>query len=107
MYIVSVDNMPFQSHMINVFLFFHKNKCCRYSLEAPREGASNEYHNVYFREEIRRNVNMIFYLSWAIQFCVFYDLFTIDYDTNEGLFIKNIKGSLFLKNRYYYYLRKV
>ena len=25
------------------FLFFHKNICCRYSLEAPCRGTSNEY----------------------------------------------------------------
>ena len=25
------------------FLFLHKNICCGYSLEVPRQGASNEY----------------------------------------------------------------
>ena len=34
------------------FLFLHKNICCGYSLEAPQWGASNEYHNTYFRGEI-------------------------------------------------------
>ena len=29
------------------FLFLHKNICCGYSLEAPRWGASNEYHNMF------------------------------------------------------------
>ena len=43
--------------MITVGLFspiFHKNICCGYSLEAPRRGASNEYHNLYFYGEIRK-----------------------------------------------------
>ena len=31
-----------------IFLFLNENKCCGYSLEAPRRGASNEYHNVCF-----------------------------------------------------------
>ena len=31
-----------------VFLFLHNKICCGYSLEAPRRGASNEYHNICF-----------------------------------------------------------
>ena len=30
------------------FLFLHENICCGYSLEAPRRGASNEYHKHMF-----------------------------------------------------------
>ena len=30
-----------------VFLYLHRNRCCGYSLEAPRRGASNEYHNMF------------------------------------------------------------
>ena len=36
------------------FLFLHENICCGYSLEAPRRGASNEYHNIGFHGEIRK-----------------------------------------------------
>ena len=36
------------------FLFLHKNICCGYSLEVPRQGASNEYHNICFHGEIRK-----------------------------------------------------
>ena len=36
------------------FLFFHENICCGYSLEVPRCGASNEYHNIRFCGEIRK-----------------------------------------------------
>ena len=36
------------------FLFLHENIYCDYSLEAPRRGASNEYHNICFRGEIRK-----------------------------------------------------
>ena len=35
-------------------IFFHKNICCGYSLEMPRRGASNEYHNICFLGEIRK-----------------------------------------------------
>ena len=42
-----------------VFSFRHENICCGYSLEAPRRGveaprrgASNEYHNICFYGEI-------------------------------------------------------
>ena len=35
-------------------LFLHENICCGYSLEAPRQGASNEYHNICFCREIRK-----------------------------------------------------
>ena len=28
--------------------FSLKNRCCGYSLEAPRRGAFNESHNIYF-----------------------------------------------------------
>ena len=31
-----------------VFLFLNKSICCGYSSEAPRRGASNEYHKIYF-----------------------------------------------------------
>ena len=36
------------------FLFLDENICCGYSLEAPRRGASNEYHNICFHWEIRK-----------------------------------------------------
>ena len=40
--------------MLISFLFLDENICCGYSLEAPRWGASNEYHNICFRGEIRK-----------------------------------------------------
>ena len=36
------------------FLFLDENMCCGYSLEVPRRGTSNEYHNVCFHQEIRK-----------------------------------------------------
>ena len=44
----------FIQKMLISFLFLHENICCGYSLEAPRWGASNEYHNICFRGEIRK-----------------------------------------------------
>ena len=40
--------------MLISFLFLHENICCGYSLEAPRQGAFNEYHNICFHGEIRK-----------------------------------------------------
>ena len=40
--------------MLTSFLFLHENICCGYSLEAPQQGASNEYHNICFHGEIRK-----------------------------------------------------
>ena len=35
-------------------IFLHENICCRFSLETPHLGTSNEYHKIYFRGEIRK-----------------------------------------------------
>ena len=37
--------------MLKSFLFLNENICCGYSLEALRQGTSNEYHNIYFVEK--------------------------------------------------------
>ena len=37
-----------------LFLLVDKNICCGYSLEVPWRGPSNEYHNICFRQEIRK-----------------------------------------------------
>ena len=37
------------------FLLFLKNICCGYSLEAPRQGTSNEYHDICFHGKIKKN----------------------------------------------------
>ena len=40
--------------MLISFLFHNENICCGYSLEVPRWGTSNEYHNICFHYEIRK-----------------------------------------------------
>ena len=40
-----------------VFLFLHENICCGYSLEAPRQGASNEYPQHMFSWRNKKNIN--------------------------------------------------
>ena len=37
-----------------VFLFLHEIICCGYSIELPRRGASDEFHSICFRGEIRK-----------------------------------------------------
>ena len=44
---------PHHLHVI-FFLFLHENICCGHSLEAPRRGTSNEYHNICFCREMRK-----------------------------------------------------
>ena len=70
---IALDKMLFfsNSKLLIFFLFLHKNICCGYSLEAPRWGASNEYHNICFHPEIKhmflwrnkKNIYLIFLLS--------------------------------------------
>ena len=38
----------------DIFLIFAQNIDCGYSLEPPRRGGSNEYHNLCFQSEIRK-----------------------------------------------------
>ena len=42
------DIFFFYSKNINIFLFLHENICCRYSLEVPQWGTSNEYLQYMF-----------------------------------------------------------
>ena len=41
------------------FLFLHENIHCGYSLEVPQQGASNEYHNICFREALLMSIHNI------------------------------------------------
>ena len=55
--IVTVTNRAlffFSPKVLIFFLFLHEKICCGYSLEVPQRGASNEYHNICFRGEIRK-----------------------------------------------------
>ena len=47
-----------------LFLFLQENICCGYSLEVPRRGTSNEYHNICFHGEIRKILTRYPFLSW-------------------------------------------
>ena len=58
MHIIALD-VFFNPKIMIFFLFLHENICCWYSLEAPRWGASNEYHNICFCWEIRKNIYLI------------------------------------------------
>ena len=70
-YIALVKDTFFNPKVLIFFLFLHENIYCGYSLEAPYQGASNEYpqhmfsgrltkallmstHNICFRGEIRK-----------------------------------------------------
>ena len=49
--IIGLDKRGYQA---NIFLISPQKHMLWYSLEVPRRGASNEYHNICFRGEIRR-----------------------------------------------------
>ena len=57
----------FHQKVLVFFLFLHKNICCGYSLEAPFQGASNEYNNICFCGEIRKILCGLPLLSGAMQ----------------------------------------
>ena len=40
--------------LLNIFLNSPQKTCCGYSLEAPHQGTSNEYHNICFCGEMRK-----------------------------------------------------
>ena len=40
--------------ILDIFLIFAQNIGCRYTLEPPRRGGSNEYHNLCFGAKIRK-----------------------------------------------------
>ena len=52
--------------LLMFFLFAHKNICCRYSLEAPWKGASNEYPQHMFSWRNKKNISLIPLLSGII-----------------------------------------
>ena len=49
---LKVEN--FQLKKIDIFLIFAQNIDCGYTLEPPRRGGSNEYHNLCFGAKIRK-----------------------------------------------------
>ena len=68
-YVVDTIGLDKGGYLVNIFLISprkhmlwysleaplsHENICCGYSLEAPQQGTSNEYHNICFRGEIRK-----------------------------------------------------
>ena len=49
----------FSPKILISFLFLHENICCRYSLEAPRRGASNGYPQHMFSMRNKKNLCLI------------------------------------------------
>ena len=52
--ILPPKNEKFQIKILIFFLVCAQNIDCGYSLEPPRRGGSNEYHNLCFRAEIKK-----------------------------------------------------
>ena len=51
----------------DIFLITHENVCCGYSLEAPHQGASNEYPQHTFSLRNKKNIMWIPLLSGAMR----------------------------------------
>ena len=49
----------FSTKVLIFFLFLHENIRCRYSLEVPRRGASNEYPQNMFLWRNKKNIYLI------------------------------------------------
>ena len=60
--VAPVKGIFINQNVLIFFLFLHENICCGYSLEAPHRGASNEYHNICFHEEIKKNIYLVTHL---------------------------------------------
>ena len=56
----------FNQKLLIFFLFLHENICCGYSLEAPRQGTSNEYPQHMFSWRNIENIYMMTLLTGAI-----------------------------------------
>ena len=61
---VKIEN--FQWKNFDIFLIFDQNIDCRYSLEPPRRGGSNESHIQCFGAKIRKNRHAPAYPSFTI-----------------------------------------
>ena len=59
---IALDNMFcfyfFNIKVLIVFLFLHENICCRYSLEVPRQGASNDPQHMFLWRN-KKNIYLI------------------------------------------------
>ena len=56
---IATDKALFFIRKMLIFLFLNKNICCRYSLEAPRRGASNEYPQHTYSSRNKKNIMWI------------------------------------------------
>ena len=62
-----VKNENFQQKFFDIFLIFAQNIDCRYTLEPPRRGGSNEYQqSMFWSKKIRNNKHIPIYPSFPI-----------------------------------------
>ena len=69
----TTDSEWSQQLILSLWLRWAKNICCGYSLEAPHNGASDEYHNIHFCGEIR---NIATGFGWKKHLIWRYDIYT-------------------------------
>ena len=64
-----VKNRGLQGYSL-LFILMLKNIYCRYSLEPPRRGGSNEYHNLCFEQKYEKyqNFYLKIYSFWRYNF---------------------------------------
>ena len=63
----SIEKMGFIHYF---YLFLFKNIDCGYSLEPPRRGGSNEYHNLCFEQKYKKKISEFLSENYHLFFCV-------------------------------------
>ena len=72
---IQTSDISLQGYTL-LFLFLLKNIDCGYSLEPPRRGGSNEYHNLCFEqkyEKISEFLSENFFFGGMVKFSVYLD----------------------------------
>ena len=76
--IVTVEQIRrvFGDNLGKILLFLHKNICCGYSLESPRQGDSNEYpqHMFSWRADEHYPSVIIKYMSYLFYWVTLHDI---------------------------------
>ena len=54
--LIALDKALFSTKKYLFFLFLGKNICCGYSVQAPRQGASNEYPQHMFSSRNKKTI---------------------------------------------------
>ena len=71
----NIVKLQFTGVYIIVLIFAEKNIDCGYSLEPPRRGGFNEYHNLCFEQKYEKYQNFLSenFHFWVVKFSVYFN----------------------------------